>query len=170
MSKQPNPAYEPPLTDPREDGVKHWDQLRNELMITRDMLRAMTAENEAKSRRIDDMNADLKREKDISLRARNEVIALRTSLQNVGRMLMAILKEGNLAGRSDDPYQPPVVPVQRDVDLKEMEDLIHGMQGLPAGSRPVAPPTVLSGKVPDFLVNADDNGVMSKVTKFEPQR
>lgn len=168
MAKEPNPAYEPPLTDPREDGVKHWDQLRNELMVTRDMLRAMNAENEAKSRRIDDMTADLKREKDISLRARNEVIALRTSLQNVGRMLLAILKEGNLAGRSDDPYQPPAVPVQRDVDMKEMEDLIHGMQGLPAGSRPVAPPSVLSDKVPQFLIRSEDTGNVSTLHGFGP--
>lgn len=149
--------YEPPLRDPQEEGLKHWDQLRAELMTTRDMLRAVTVDNEVKARRIDDLTEQLKVEKNLSLRARNEVIALRTSLENIGRMLIGILKEGRLAGREEGPYQPPVVPTNNQGAIDDIANMLDL-------SKPVPPPVhPLTGKVPEFLVKANnDDAVINR--------
>lgn len=105
-----NPTYEPPLTDPREEGVKHWDMLRSELMLSRDALRSSEMDREVMARKIDDLTKDLLRSKAIESEAIRELMAYKTSLEDVGRLVLAVLKRGVEARKNGDPYAPPVIP------------------------------------------------------------
>lgn len=126
MTRQPNPAYDPPMKDPREEGVQHWDTLRTELMVTRDALRSSEIDRESQARRIDDLNRENARLTKLREADQNECIVLRTSLENVGRMILAILKGGALARKGDSEFAPSVLQHTIDGQIKEIEDALQG--------------------------------------------
>ena len=97
MSKQPNQAYDPPLKDPREEGIQHWDTLRTELMVTRDALKSSEIDRTAMARRIDDLTAENKRLVELRETDRNECITLRTQIEAGADFFIGILRAGNAA-------------------------------------------------------------------------
>jgi len=126
MARFVDANYDPPINDPREDGAKHWDTLRQELMVTRDALRAAQADVEAYARRVDDLTRDLNHCKAIEAEAVREQISYKTSLEDVGRLVLAVLKRGIEARKNGDPYAPPAIP---NVDVErtsgEIEDVLR---------------------------------------------
>ena len=105
-----NDFYDPPTRDPREEGAQHWDRMRNELMTTRDQLRAAEIDREAQARRIDDLTRDLRQSKSAEADSMREAMSYRTSLEDVGRLVLAILKRGIDDRRDGQPYAPPAIP------------------------------------------------------------
>lgn len=122
--------YEPPARDPREEGAAHWERMRNELMTTRDALRATEIDREAQARRIDDLTRDLRQSKSAEAESMREAMSYRTSLEDVGRLVLAILKRGIADRRDGQPYAPPAIPTPQrgdpvsDDDVAKIETLL----------------------------------------------
>lgn len=125
MNKQLNPNWEPPVADPREAGLRDWDTLRQELMVTRDALRASQVDCEAYARRIDDLTKDLARSKALEAEAVREQISYKTSIEDMGRLCLGILQRGIVARKNGDPYAPPAIPnVDIEKTSNEIEDVL----------------------------------------------
>lgn len=124
MSKQLNPNWEPPVADPREAGLRDWDTLRSELMVTRDALRASEIDREAQARRIDDLTKDLNRSKALEAEAVREQISYKASIEDMGRLCLGILQRGIVARKNGDPYAPPAIP---NVDIQKTSDEIENV-------------------------------------------
>lgn len=126
MNKPLNSNWEPPVADPREAGLRDWDTLRSELMVTRDALRASQVDCEAYARRIDDLTKDLARSKALEAEAVREQISYKTSLEDVGRLILAVLKRGIEARKNGDPYAPPAIPnAQVEETATQIEDVLR---------------------------------------------
>lgn len=138
MNKHTDPNWEPPIKDPRESGAKDWDRLRQELMVTRDALRASEIACEGQARRIDDITADLKRAKAEASEAVREVISYKASLEDVGRLILGVLNRGVAARKNGDPYAPPAIP---NVDIEQTAGEIED---------------VLKASMPTFLARRDN--------------
>lgn len=126
MKKQPDLTYQPPINDPREDGVKHWDQIRQELMLTRDALGLAEGDLNAARRRIAELESD--KEKLAAAREvdRNECVTLRTSLEFVGRMILAVLKGGAMVRKGDNEFAPNILQETLHGQVKEIESVLRG--------------------------------------------
>lgn len=103
----PRTTYDPPVNDPREEGIKHWDKMREELMTTRDELSASEAESAQQKMMIESLIKDNDRLTTLREQDQAECIALRTSLQNLGHMILTILKIGMQARKGPGAYAPP---------------------------------------------------------------
>lgn len=126
MSRQLEPNWDPPVDDPRASGAKDWDRLRQELMLTRDALRASEVDREAQARRIDDLTGDLRQSKAIEAEAVREQISYKTSLEDVGRLILAVLKRGIEARKNGDPYAPPAISTaQAEETSSQIEDVLR---------------------------------------------
>lgn len=128
MPRQIDPTWEPPLDDPREQGLKDYDRLRQELMLTRDALRAADVDRQTIARRIDDLTTELRQSKAIEAEAVREQISYKTSLEDVARLILAVLKRGVEARKNGDPYSPPAIPIEAvEQQATEIEDLLGKM-------------------------------------------
>ncbi len=126
MARQLDPAWEPPVDDPRETGTQTYDRLRQELMLTRDALRAADVDRETMARRIDDLQADLRQSKAIEAEAVREQISYKTSIEDMGRLCLGILQRGIQARKNGDPYAPPAIPLpQQETTAQEIEDVLR---------------------------------------------
>lgn len=126
MARQMDPNWDPPVDDPREAGAKDWDRLRQELMVTRDALRASDVDRQAMARRIDDLTTDLRQAKAIEAEAVREQISYKTSLEDVGRLVLAVLKRGIEARKNGDPYAPPAISsAQAEETSSEIENVLR---------------------------------------------
>lgn len=130
--------YDPPINDPREEGVKHWDKMRTELMTTRDELSSSEAERAQQKLMIESLIKDNDRLTALREQDQAECIALRTSLQNLGHMILTILKIGMQARKGPGAYAPPT-------DLQKT--LAGQVSEIEA---------VLQGSPPKFLTNTTD--------------
>ncbi len=119
-------SYEPPVNDPREEGRQHWDRLRSELMVTRDALRASEVDREAMARTIDDLRAENKRLLALREEDRTECVALKTSLEDVGRLVLAVLKRGGQARRGGSDYAPPISGTIADIIGEVEKAMVDG--------------------------------------------
>lgn len=124
MSRQLEPNWEPPVDDPRASGAKDWDRLRQELMLTRDALRASEVDREAQARRIDDLTKDLNRSKALEAEAVREQISYKASIEDMGRLCLGILQRGIVARKNGDPYAPPAIP---NVDIEKTSSEIESV-------------------------------------------
>lgn len=120
-------SYDPPVNDPREEGVKHWDQIRGELMTTRDELRAAELELESKNRIIEDLVKSNERLTALREKDQAECLTLRTSLQNIGHMILTVLKVGQAARTGPEAYKPST-ELQKTLatQIEEVESLLQG--------------------------------------------
>lgn len=126
MLNKTNPNWEPPVSDPREAGMRDWDTLRQELMVTRDALRASEVDREAQARRIDDLTKELTRAKALQEEAVREQISYKTSIEDMGRLCLGILQRGIEARKNGDPYAPPIIPgVDIEKTSGEIEDVLR---------------------------------------------
>ena len=122
--------YTPPERDPSEDGLKHWDTLRQQHMLLKDALRTSENEHTIKDRRIADLQADIERLTALREADRNECVSLRTTLQNLGSMLLNGLRKAEADRIKADPYAPPATPSDPQGDplpkdeQESLEDLV----------------------------------------------
>jgi len=142
MSRSPDLKYDPPINDPREDGVKHWDTLRTELMTTRDALGF--AEIDLKVAR--EQIAKLEAENVKLAQAREvdqvELITLRTQIQEGAKFFIGILQNGQKA-RGAAQYAPKAS------HQKILEGHVEQIE------------ETLRGSPPTFLTKADDTDQQS---------
>ncbi len=123
--------YDPPVTDPRTDANQEWTRMRNELLALRDSLREVTAMCETQAIRISTLTDDLKRARACEAEAIRETISYRTSLEDVGRLVLAILKRGIDDRKGGDPYAPPAIPTPErgqpiePSDIEKVEQLLR---------------------------------------------
>lgn len=106
MTRHPNQAYDPPVKDPREEGLQHWDTLRTELMVTRDALRSSEIDRTSQARRIDDLVAENRRLTDLREIDRNECIELRTQIQAGADFFLNILRSGAAKRKGAEAFAP----------------------------------------------------------------
>lgn len=128
--------YDPPVNDPREEGVKHWDKIRSELMLTRDQLKASDLDCEAKARQIDQLKKDYADLQHLRELDRNECVALKTSLHIIGRLVLSVLNRGSETRRNGDAYAPQAGGV---VDGDSIEAVAKSIEDLLAGKKTPIP-------------------------------
>lgn len=132
--------YTPPLKDPQQEGRQHWDKMRQELMLARDLVRQHEADIAAKDRRIDDLVASAKVRDAILEENRNELASLRASLQNIGGIILTALAEAKKARSGGDDYKPPAIPTPPRDDPVPPEELHKLEQILSIQQPPVQSP------------------------------
>lgn len=114
--------YVPPAHDPSTEGLKHWDTLRQQYMLLKDALRTSENEHTIKDRRISDLQADIERLTKLREADRNECVSLRTTLQNLGSMLVNGLRKAEADRLKTDPYAPPATPSEPQGEDVPQED------------------------------------------------
>ncbi len=140
MTKTPNLKYDPPIHDPREEGLQHWDTLRQELMTTRDALGFAEIDLKVAREQVAKLEAENAKLSAAREQDRTEVITLRTQLQEGARFFINILKDG-AASRAGAAAYAPKMPHEKVIDSRvaEIEE-------------------VLSGAPPKFLTSQDGEG------------
>lgn len=122
--------YIPPERDPRTEANAEWDRMRNELLTIRDQLNSANVDREVLGRQVDALKRDLATAKSVANEAMREAMSYRTSFEDVGRLILAILKRGIEDRKGGDEYAPPAIPSSvrgdpvSDEDIRQVEDII----------------------------------------------
>lgn len=125
MSRQPDLTYQPPISDPRDDGVKHWDTIRKELMLTRDALALSEGDLGAANRRIKELESDKEKLSADREADRNECVTLRAQVQAGADFFLNILRAGQQS-RGPEAYKPKTHREVIDGQVKEIENMLSG--------------------------------------------
>jgi len=114
--------YNPPEKDPHAEGTQHWDMIRTQLMLTRDELTHTKNECAIKDGRIADLTKDIERLEKLREADRNECVSLRTTLQNLGSMLLTGMRKAEEDRKKADPYAPPATLSEPQGEAVSQED------------------------------------------------
>lgn len=117
-------AFNPPASDPRDAAELIWDELRDELNLTRDSLEAAEAQNVSQAALIDMLRKEIDLSKQAQLRDQIAVTRMEAKLKAAGMLILDALKDKPDEDESPPkPHKrtlqdlPPVrVPVQRQTE------------------------------------------------------
>lgn len=122
--RNPDPNYIPPESDPRMEGEKHWHTLRQELTLAREKVSELAADLMAANRMINQLEQrNLTLEK-LSDRDRRECVSLRTSLEDIARLLIDKLHGATEARDTKGAPTEYAPPNNRDRQVAEIEQLL----------------------------------------------
>jgi hypothetical protein len=94
--------FTPPVVDPRASADLLWDEMRDELNITRDALEQSEAREVANAALIDMLRKEIDAAKDSQTRDRTAVIRMETKLKAAGMLILDALKD-----KPDDEEERP---------------------------------------------------------------
>jgi hypothetical protein len=86
-------AFNPPVADPRHHAEQLWDELRDELNITRDSLEAAEAQNVSQAALIDMLRKEIELSKESQLRDQIAVTRMHAKLKAAGILILDALKD-----------------------------------------------------------------------------
>lgn len=125
-------AFTPQETDPRLSAGDHWDDMRQELNLTRDQLESANAENVTQSALIDMLRKELSDTKSACAIIERSNTVMRTKLHAAGMLVLDALKSDEIergAAVSEFAVKPQFKPNDI-VPMEDAKDIVSNIHAL----------------------------------------